>query len=130
MFDVFWVREVFLFGIVAMELLKMMDLVLVFDITMVARAVSGIWELLPRLSLAHPVLPRDAACIRKIQLKQDIPDQSLFLIFCDIRIRRVFEAVGLPDLIRFPDSGVVEIVESKERARIEGVDMVLFCSNI
>jgi hypothetical protein len=43
--------EVFLLGIVAMKLFKMMNLVLVFDITVVAGSVSGFWKLPPRLNL-------------------------------------------------------------------------------
>jgi hypothetical protein len=109
-FNVFWVDEVFFPGVLVVELLKMVDLIFIFVVTVVSRAHSEIWQLLPLLDFFNPLVTSDHAAVVRIEDLEDFQHGFVLFVGRCVFQRFVIEAVRSADLIGGPRAVVVEVM--------------------
>lgn len=73
----------------------------------------------------HPVAASDHARFPGVEECKDLPNRLLLSILGHTHIRRIIKAICLPDFIGRPNPRGVVVVERKEGAGVEGIDVVL-----
>lgn len=102
MLNILGVGQVLLCGIIAVVLLKVMDLVFILKVTMVSRAVTEIGQPFTCSESRQPVLPVNKSSVSSVEELKDCADGILLLAFTDSSIGFVVEAVCLADFVVCP----------------------------
>lgn len=123
-FDILGVGEVLLLCIFTVELFEVMDLIFIFNVTMMARSESKVGEPGSVRNETHPVVATDDARVGGIKDAEDFAKTLQLAILCHSRIGLVVHAVGLAHFLRGPHSRGIVIVEGEEGGGIEGIDVM------
>lgn len=102
MLNILGVGQVLLRGIIAVILLKVMDLVLILKVTMVSGAITEIGQPFTRSESGQPVLPVNKPSVSRVEELKHCEHGISLLDFTDSGIGFVVEAVCLADFVVCP----------------------------
>lgn len=102
MLNILRVGQVLLRSIIAVVLLKVMNLVLILKVTMVSGAVTEIGQPFTRSESRQPVFPVNKPSVSSVEELKHCADGILLLVLTDSGIGFVVEAVCLADFVLCP----------------------------
>lgn len=128
MLDIFRMNQVFLFRVLIVIFLEMVNLILVLVIAVMSGTVTKIRQFDALRVTYRKLCEGDRPTLIAIVEREDLLYSLVLVVLRDVVRAFVFEAVGFEDVFGCPFVTTVVVVEVEEGARVEGGYVMLLCS--